>query len=452
MVARSARSHDVVPRVLAAAMTRHHMVQRQVVPSLAAVLAGVLVALEDLLARELHDRPRPLDVIDETDHRRRLQIQTLARDDVTVLLDHRCLLFRKQDDSTPHVAHVQRLEIQVEYEHVRVDDRHVPILRAGRYDCVHIMSTNDRTNVRPGPALPATGGPNSTATWTLKSGLARMLKGGVIMDVVTAEQARIAEEAGAVAVMALERVPADIRAAGGVARMSDPQKIIEIMSAVTIPVMAKCRIGHFVEAQVLEALGVDYVDESEVLTPADEQFHVQKHDFKVPFVCGARDLGEALRRINEGAAMIRSKGEAGTGNIVEAVRHLRAILTEIRTLAGLKDTGLDAKAEEYRVPVELVRDVAKNQRLPVVLFCAGGIATPADAALTMQLGAEGNFVGSGIYKSEDPARRAKAIVEATTHFNDAKLIAEVSRGLGEPMRGLSLETIPAGERLAIRGW
>jgi pyridoxal 5'-phosphate synthase pdxS subunit len=216
--------------------------------------------------------------------------------------------------------------------------------------------------------------------------------------------------------------------------------------------MAKCRIGHFVEAQVLEALGVDYVDESEVLTPADEQFHVQKHDFKVPFVCGARDLGEALRRINEGAAMIRSKGEAGTGNIVEAVRHLRAILSEIRALAGLKDTGLDAKAEEYRVPVELVRDVATNQRLPVVLFCAGGIATPADAALTMQLGAEGNFVGSGIYKSEDPARRAKAIVEATTHFADAKLIAEVSRGLGEPMRGLSLETIPAAERLAVRGW
>jgi pyridoxal 5'-phosphate synthase pdxS subunit len=296
------------------------------------------------------------------------------------------------------------------------------------------------------------GANGSTGTWTLKSGLARMLKGGVIMDVVTAEQARIAEDAGAVAVMALERVPADIRAVGGVARMSDPQKIIEIMNAVTIPVMAKCRIGHFAEAQVLEALGVDYVDESEVLTPADEQFHVQKHDFKVPFVCGARDLGEALRRIHEGAAMIRSKGEAGTGNIVEAVRHLRAILSEIRALAALKDTGLDAKAEEYRVPVELVRDVAEHQKLPVVLFCAGGIATPADAALTMQLGAEGNFVGSGIYKSEDPARRAKAIVEATTHFTDAKLIAEVSRGLGEPMRGLSLETIPSGERLAVRGW
>src|SRR3989442_3175341 len=223
------------------------------------------------------------------------------------------------------------------------------------------------------------GGQNgSTGTWTLKTGLAQMLKGGVIMDVVTAEHAEVAEDAGAVAVMALERVPADIRAAGGVARMSDPQKIVEIMSAVTIPVMAKARIGHFVEAQVLEALGVDYVDESEVLTPADEQFHIEKHPFKVPFVCGARDLGEALRRINEGAAMIRSKGEAGTGNIVEAVRHLRAILTEIRTLAGLKDTGLDAKAEGYRVPVELVRDVATNQRLPVVLFCAGGIAKPTD--------------------------------------------------------------------------
>src|SRR6266513_794210 len=248
----------------------------------------------------------------------------------------------------------------------------------------------------------------SKSTWTLKTGLAQMLKGGVIMDVVTVEHAKIAEEAGAVAVMALERVPADIRAAGGVARMSDPEMIHSIMEAVTIPVMAKARIGHFVEAQVLEAIGVDYVDESEVLTPADLKFHIDKHAFKVPFVCGARDLGEALRRINEGAAMIRSKGEAGTGNIVEAVRHLRAILTEIRT--------------------------------------------PADAALTMQLGAEGNFVGSGIYKSEDPARRAKAIVEATTHFNDAKLIAEVSRGLGEPMRGLSLETIPAGERLAVRGW
>ena len=252
----------------------------------------------------------------------------------------------------------------------------------------------------------------STGTWTLKKGLAQMLKGGVIMDVVTAEHAKIAEDAGAVAVMALERVPADIRAAGGVARMSDPQKIIEIMGAVTIPVMAKARIGHFVEAQVLEALGVDYVDESEVLTPADVQFHIKKHDFKVPFVCGARDLGEALRRINEGAAMIRSKGEAGTGNIVEAVTHLRAITSAIRDLHEHDgDTPyLEAKAREYRAPFDLVKDVATAAKLPVVLFCAGGIATPADAALTMQLGAEGNFVGSGIFKSEDPARRAKAIV------------------------------------------
>lgn len=296
------------------------------------------------------------------------------------------------------------------------------------------------------------GSSTAPASFTLKKGLAQMLKGGVIMDVVTADQARIAEEAGAVAVMALERVPADIRAHGGVARMSDPQKIIEIMSAVTIPVMAKCRIGHFVEAQVLEALGVDYIDESEVLTPADEQFHVDKHPFKVPFVCGARDLGEALRRINEGAAMIRSKGEAGTGNIVEAVRHLRAITSQIEALKTLDEDGLAVKATEYRVPAELVQEVAKAGKLPVVLFCAGGIATPADAALTMQLGAEGNFVGSGIYKSDDPAPRAKAIVEATTHFTDAKLIAKVSQGLGEPMRGLALETIPLEERLAARGW
>ncbi len=292
----------------------------------------------------------------------------------------------------------------------------------------------------------------TTGTWTLKAGLAQMLKGGVIMDVVTAEHAKIAEDAGAVAVMALERVPADIRAAGGVARMSDPGMILEIMEAVTIPVMAKCRIGHFVEAQVLQALGVDYVDESEVLTPADEQFHVEKHGFKVPFVCGARDLGEALRRINEGAAMIRSKGEAGTGNIVEAVRHLRAITSAIRELGALDEAQLAERATSYRVPVDLATRVARDGKLPVVLFCAGGIATPADAALTMQLGAEGNFVGSGIFKSEEPARRAKAIVEATTHFTDAKLIAEVSRGLGEPMRGLALETIPAAERLAVRGW
>ena len=279
-----------------------------------------------------------------------------------------------------------------------------------------------------------------------------MLKGGVIMDVVTVEHAKIAEEAGAVAVMALERVPADIRAAGGVARMSDPEMIHAIMDAVTIPVMAKARIGHFVEAQILEAIGVDYVDESEVLTPADVKFHIDKHAFKVPFVCGARELGEALRRINEGAAMIRSKGEAGTGNIVEAVTHIRAITEGIEQLAELGPDALEKKAGEYRVPVELVRQVAKDAKLPVVLFCAGGIATPADAALMMQLGAEGNFVGSGIFKSSDPARRAKAIVEATTHFRDAKLVAEVSRGLGEAMRGLSLDSIPAPERLAVRGW
>ena len=293
----------------------------------------------------------------------------------------------------------------------------------------------------------------SKGTWTLKTGLAQMLKGGVIMDVVTPEHAKIAEEAGAVAVMALERVPADIRAAGGVARMSDPDMIHRIMDAVTIPVMAKCRIGHFVEAQVLEAIGVDYIDESEVLTPADLKYHVDKHAFKVPFVCGARELGEALRRIHEGAAMIRSKGEAGTGNIVEAVTHIRAITDGIRELSDLGLMAkLQAKAEEYRVPLELIQQVAKDGKLSVVLFCAGGIATPADAALMMQLGAEGNFVGSGIFKSADPARRAKAIVEATTHFRDAKLVAEVSRGLGEAMRGLSLESIPAQERLAPRGW
>jgi pyridoxal 5'-phosphate synthase pdxS subunit len=295
-------------------------------------------------------------------------------------------------------------------------------------------------------------GNGKTGTWTVKTGLAQMLKGGVIMDVVTADHARIAEEAGAVAVMALERVPADIRATGGVARMSDPKMIEEIMDAVTIPVMAKARIGHFVEARVLEALGVDYIDESEVLTPADEQFHIDKHGFKVPFVCGARDLGEALRRINEGAAMIRSKGEAGTGNVVEAVRHLRAITSQIAALKDMHEHQHAEKATEYRVPVDLVRRVAKEQKLPVVLFCAGGIATPADAALMMQLGAEGNFVGSGIFKSSDPAKRAKAIVEATTHFTDAKLIAEVSRGLGEPMKGLAMETIAPAERLAVRGW
>ena len=291
-----------------------------------------------------------------------------------------------------------------------------------------------------------------TGTWTVKAGHARMLKGGVIMDVVNAEQAKLAEDAGACAVMALERVPADIRSAGGVARMSDPEMILGIMEAVTIPVMAKCRIGHFAEAQVLQVLGVDYVDESEVLTPADEQYHVDKHGFAVPFVCGARELGEALRRIAEGAAMIRSKGEAGTGNIVEAVRHIRAITDGIRALGKMDAKGLAKAAREYRVPLALVQQVAKDQRLPVVMFCAGGIATPADASLMMQLGAEGNFVGSGIFKSSDPARRAKAIVEATTHFMDAKLVASVSRGLGDAMRGISLDAIPAGERLAARGW
>ena len=291
-----------------------------------------------------------------------------------------------------------------------------------------------------------------TGTWLVKAGHAQMLRGGVIMDVINAEQAKIAEDAGACAVMALERVPSEIRTAGGVARMSDPEMIIGIMKAVTIPVMAKCRIGHFAEAQVLQALGVDYIDESEVLTPADERYHVEKGTFTVPFVCGARELGEALRRIAEGAAMMRSKGEAGTGNIVEAVRHIRAITDGIRALAALDAKGLAKAAKEYRVPLALVRQVAKDQKLPVVLFCAGGIATPADASLMMQLGAEGNFVGSGIFKSSDPARRAKAIVEATTHFMDAKLVASVSTGLGEAMRGIALEAIPAGERLAARGW
>jgi pyridoxal 5'-phosphate synthase pdxS subunit len=279
-----------------------------------------------------------------------------------------------------------------------------------------------------------------------------MLKGGVIMDVVTPEHARIAEDAGAVAVMALERVPSDIRATGGVARMSDPGLITGIMDAVTIPVMAKARIGHFVEAQVLEALGVDYIDESEVLTPADEEHHIDKHQFKVPFVCGCRDLGEALRRISEGAAMIRTKGEAGTGNIVEAVRHIRAVTSGIRALAAMREDELYVAAKELRAPVELVQQVARDGRLPVVNFVAGGIATPADAALAMQLGAEGVFVGSGIFKAEDPARTANAIVQATTHFDNPQIIAEVSKGLGSPMRGLELGTIPEAERLAVRGW
>jgi pyridoxal 5'-phosphate synthase pdxS subunit len=290
------------------------------------------------------------------------------------------------------------------------------------------------------------------STWTTKKGLAQMLKGGVIMDVVTPEHAKIAEDAGAVAVMALERVPADIRAAGGVARMSDPAMIEGIMNAVSIPVMAKARIGHFVEAQVLEALGVDYIDESEVLTPADEVNHIDKHAFKVPFVCGCRNLGEALRRISEGAAMIRTKGEAGTGNIVEAVRQLRAVLGDIRRLQSMREDELFVAAKELQAPVELVQDVARDGRLPVVNFVAGGISTPADAALVMQMGSEGVFVGSGIFKSEDPARMANAIVQATTHFDNPSIIAEVSKGLGAPMRGLALEAIPEAERLAVRGW
>jgi pyridoxal 5'-phosphate synthase pdxS subunit len=291
-----------------------------------------------------------------------------------------------------------------------------------------------------------------TGTDTVKRGLAQMLKGGVIMDVVTPEHAKIAEEAGACAVMALERVPADIRAQGGVARMSDPALITAITEAVTIPVMAKCRIGHFVEAQVLEALGVDYIDESEVLTPADEQHHVYKHPFKVPFVCGARDLGEALRRLGEGAAMIRTKGEAGTGNVVEAVRHLRSVLGQCRRIKQLGEEELMGAAKELGAPYELVREVHDLGRLPVVTFVAGGIATPADAALMMQLGADGVFVGSGIFKSSDPANRAKAIVAATTHFSDPKIVAEVSKGLGEPMRGLEIGAIPPQELLAVRGW
>lgn len=291
-----------------------------------------------------------------------------------------------------------------------------------------------------------------TGTDTLKRGLAEMLKGGVIMDVVTAEHARIAEEAGACAVMALERVPADIRAQGGVARMSDPELIHQIKDAVSIPVMAKCRIGHFVEAQILAAIGVDFIDESEVLTPADEQHHIDKRGFKVPFVCGCRNLGEALRRISEGAAMIRTKGEAGTGNVVEAVRHARAVLGEIRRLASMASEEMMACAKEMGAPYEAVAETASLGRLPVVNFAAGGIATPADAALMMQLGMDGVFVGSGIFKSADPAKRARAIVEAVTHYNDAEILARVSRGLGEAMHGLELTAIPPTERMAERGW
>jgi pyridoxal 5'-phosphate synthase pdxS subunit len=293
---------------------------------------------------------------------------------------------------------------------------------------------------------------NETGTLRLKTGLAEMLKGGVIMDVTTAQQAKIAEDAGAVAVMALERVPADIRADGGVARMADANKVTEIMEAVSIPVMAKARIGHFVEAQILQSLGVDYVDESEVLTPADEEHHIDKWQFTVPFVCGARDLGEALRRIAEGAAMIRTKGEAGTGDVVQAVRHMRKIQGQIRHLAGLRGDEVVHFAKEIAAPLELVRQVAASGKLPVVNFAAGGIATPADAALMMQLGADGNFVGSGIFKSGDPAPRARAIVEATTYYQDPDILAKVSRGLGEPMRGLDVAKMSEDELLQTRGW
>ena len=292
----------------------------------------------------------------------------------------------------------------------------------------------------------------NTGTWAVKSGLAQMLKGGVIMDVVTPDQAKIAEDAGAVAVMALERVPSDIRAAGGVARMSDPQMIAEIIEAVTIPVMAKARIGHFVEAQVLEALGTDYIDESEVLTPADENNHINKHDFAVPFVCGARDLGEALRRIGEGAAMIRTKGEAGSGNIVEAVRHARKVLGQISHIKGMEADELMATARDLKAPYELVKEIHETGSLPVVNFAAGGISTPSDAALMMQIGVDGVFVGSGIFKSENPQIMADAIVKATTHYKDPEMLASVSKGLGASMPGIDVRTLPESEQLASRGW
>src|SRR5438105_1928869 len=297
-----------------------------------------------------------------------------------------------------------------------------------------------------------TNGGSQKGTFKVKAGLAEMLKGGVIMDVVTPEHARLAQDAGACAVMALERVPADIRKEGGVARMSDPSLIKAIEAAVTIPVMAKCRIGHFVEARVLEELGVDYIDESEVLTPADEENHIDKWPFKVPFVCGCRDLGEALRRIAEGAAMIRTKGEAGTGNVVEAVRHVRTITSQMRRLTTLGPEELVHAAKDLGAPLDLVREVAATGKLPVVNFAAGGLATPADAALMMQLGVDGNFVGSGIFKSEDPASRARAIVEATTYFNDPDALAKVSRGLGEPMRGLEIGELGEEGLLQTRGW
>ncbi len=311
------------------------------------------------------------------------------------------------------------------------------------------MATEETANAT---AQPAGGNQPVLGTARVKRGMAEMLKGGVIMDVVTADQAKIAEDAGAVAVMALERVPADIRVEGGVARMSDPDMIESIMAAVSIPVMAKARIGHFVEARVLQAIGVDYVDESEVLTPADEAHHIDKFGFTVPFVCGATNLGEALRRISEGAAMIRSKGEAGTGNVVEATRHMRSIRSEIRRLSVLADEELYAAAKELRAPHDLVAEVAAAGKLPVVLFTAGGIATPSDAAMMMQLGAEGVFVGSGIFKSGDPARRAEAIVKATTFHDDPDVVAKVSRGLGEAMVGLTIDSLPAEQRYAGRGW
>ncbi|KZV75781.1 vitamin B6 biosynthesis protein [Peniophora sp. CONT] len=295
-------------------------------------------------------------------------------------------------------------------------------------------------------------GNSSLGTFGVKSGLAQMLKGGVIMDVINAEQARIAEEAGACAVMALERVPADIRAQGGVARMSDPKMIKEIVDAVTIPVMAKVRIGHFVEAQILQSIGIDYIDESEVLTPADEEYHINKHQFKVPFVCGARNLGEALRRISEGAAFIRTKGEAGTGNVVEAVRHQRAVSSAIRKITVMNEEELYAYAKDIQAPFHLLKETARLKRLPVVNFAAGGVATPADAALMMQLGCDGVFVGSGIFHSGDPARRAKAIVQAVTHYNNAKMLAEISEDLGEAMVGLTITDDMKGGRMAGRGW
>ena len=309
-----------------------------------------------------------------------------------------------------------------------------------------MVATNER------PLQANANGAAATGTWTVKKGLAQMLKGGVIMDVVTPEQALIAQEAGACAVMALERVPSDIRKDGGVARMSDPDMITSIVNAVSIPVMAKARIGHFVEAQVLEALGVDYIDESEVLTPADQAHHINKHPFKVPFVCGCRDLGEALRRIGEGAAMMRTKGEAGTGNVVEAVRHMRQLWDDIRRIQNMPEDELASAAKELGAPYDLVKEVHDLGRLPVVNFAAGGIATPSDAALMMQLGAEGVFVGSGIFKSENPEKMARAIVKATTHFRDAAIIAEVSRGTGTAMKGLEIGAIPENEILSKRGW